>query len=187
LAAFGWQGLGRRGVRAAFVLWLALDYCTMPLPLWSTALPPAYDRLAEVRGSALLEIPFGARDGMYQVGRTMGNEMFAQTRHHLPLVGGIVSRLPGRTWQELLAAPVLGTLARPVAPTPDVVARDRREGPPFFARWGIRTVLVHPAAVRSPQHRYVESVLPVTRRELVRDGSLILTIGPLRAPPGTGD
>jgi hypothetical protein len=183
LAAFGWQGLRRRWLRAAFVLGLALDYCTMPLPLWSTRLSPVYDRLAAVHDSALLEIPFGARDGIYQVGQTMGNETFAQTRHGLPLVGGVVSRLPGRTWHELLAAPVIGTLARPTAPTAEVVARDQREGPEFFARHHIRTLLVHPRAVGSPQHRYVERVLPVARRELVGDGSLILTLGPAARPP----
>lgn len=176
LAAFGWQATRSHWARALFIAALAIDYSALPVPLWSTALSPAYHRLAQVRGSALLEIPFGARDGMYQVGRTLGNETFAQTEHHLPLVGGVVSRLPSRTWRALLAAPVIGTLASPTAPTAEVFARDGRDGPPFFAHWRIRTILVHAAAVGSPQHRYLESVLPVARSERVTDGSLILTL-----------
>jgi hypothetical protein len=176
LAALGWQGLRRPWLRVALLAGVVLDLAVMPLPLWSTDLSPAYDRVAALHDTALLEIPFGARDGTVQLGASDGNEMFAQTRHHLPLVGGVVSRLPAATWRALLAAPVIGTLARPTPPSPATVARDRRDGPPWFAGAGIRTILVHPAAVGSAQHRYVERVLPVATRERAPDGTLILRL-----------
>jgi hypothetical protein len=178
LAGLGFQRLRGAWSRLALIALLVLEYVSVPIPLSSTEVSPAYRRLAEARGSfALLELPLGVRDGQSLLGQPDARQVFAQTVHGHPIVGGMVSRLPPETWRAIVSTPVIGTLLHPTGATETDLRRDLAEGAAFFARWQIRAVLVHPEVRSGPAQRYVERVLPIQSRELFADGSELLWIG----------
>jgi len=178
LAGAGWERLGRRWLRGSILGLLAFEYAALPLPLLSTQVAPVYHRLAEIPGDfAVLEIPFGVRDGRGALGWPDNRQIFAQTVHGHPIVAAAVSRLPPETWQRIGETPVIGTLLDPRGATPQAQRRDRAEGAAFFSRWRIDAVVVHPAASASVLERYLEEVLPVRRREHFADGSQLLWVG----------
>jgi hypothetical protein len=175
LAGAGWQTLGRAWMRRAAAGLIALEYAAVPLPLFRTEVPAVYERLAAEPGRfAVLELPFGLRDGTDSLGQPSSEQIFAQTVHARPILGGMVSRLPPRTWRSAASAPVAGTLLHPRGVTEEALRRDLQQGPEYFRRWRIRAVVVHPEARRGPQQAYVERVLPVERREAFPDGSELL-------------
>lgn len=175
LAAAGWQRL-----RPAWLAWpvlalLALDFAAMPVPSVSTELSPVYRRLAEIPGDfAVLEIPLSVRDGHVGSGVPDNRQIFAQSVHHHPIVGGMVSRLPAETWQALVDAPIVGTLLRPDWANAETLRRDRAEGPDYLAHWGIDVVVLQASARGKAWERYAESVLPIRSRERFPDGSQLL-------------
>jgi hypothetical protein len=175
LAGAGWERLARRWLRVAILALLAFEYAALPLPLLSTQVAPVYQRLAELPGGfAVLEIPFGVRDGQGALGWPDNRQIFAQTVHGHPIVAAAVSRLPPESWERIRTTPVIGTLLDPTRATPDVLRRDRAEGPEFFARWRIDAVVVHPEMRATALNRYVEEMLPIRRRESFADGSQLL-------------
>ena len=175
LAGAGWERLARRWLRGSILALLVFEYAALPLPLLSTQVAPVYQRLAELpEDFAVLEIPFGVRDGQGALGWPDNRQIFAQTVHGHPIVAAAVSRLPLESWQRIRETPVIGTLLDPQNATPQTQSRDRAEGAAFFARWRIDAVVVHPAESTSVLQRYVEYVLPVRRRERFPDGTQLL-------------
>jgi len=178
LAGWGWQALRRPVARAAVLALLGFEYLAVPLPMFSTAVPDVYRRLAALTEKfAVLELPYGVRDGSGQLGKPDSAQIFAQTFHEHPTTAGMVSRLPMRTWEEIASAPVLGTLLHPRGATRVAFERDLRLGPEFFARWHIAAILVHPPARGGAEQAYLERVLPIRGRESFSDGSELLWVG----------
>ncbi len=178
LAGLGWQEIRQRVVRWGVVGLLALEYTTVPLPLFSTEVPQVYHRLAQAPGPfAILEIPFGVRDGLGAVGRPDTGQIFAQTVHGHPIVSGVVSRLARKRWQAFVTTPVIGTLLSSLwVLTPERLEKDRATGQAYFARWRIRAILIHPPARDGMEQRYLEEVFPIRAREDFDDGSQLLWI-----------
>ena len=178
LAGTGWEQIRLRVVRWGLIALLAMEYAATPLPLFSTHLPEVYDRLAaDPRSFAVLEIPFGLRDGLQAVGEPDDTQIFAQTRHRHPIVGGMVSRLSRDRWQALLTSPVIGSLVALPEVASERLETDRSRGPSFFGQWQIKAIIVHPRARGSMQQQYVERVLPIRAREDFADGSQLLWVG----------
>ena len=175
LAGAGWQCLPRRWLRAAALCLVAFEYAALPLPLISTQVAPVYHRLAEIPGEfAVLEVPFGVRDGRGALGWPDNRQIFAQTVHGRPIVAAAVSRLPPEPWQVVRTTPVIGTLLNPQRATPEVRRRDRAEGPAFFSRWAIDAVVVHPSPRGRALQAIVEDALTIRRRERFADGTQLL-------------
>src|SRR5581483_10412726 len=97
---------GRRGRRwavavpvVALALVLVESYPTT-IPRLQTAIPRPYGAIAADPGQgAVLEVPLQWRTGFGQWGDTGGDDtmaMYYATRHHKPLVGGMVARYPAR-------------------------------------------------------------------------------------------
>jgi hypothetical protein len=178
LAGLGWPLLRRAWLRWSALGLLAFEYASAPLPLYSTQVAPAHARLAEVkRPFAVLELPFGIRDGRGFLGHPDANQILAQTVHRHPIVTGMVSRLPEETWRALTEAPVIGTLLHPRGVTEAALRRDLRQGAAYFSRWRIEALLIHPMARDGAEQRYLERVLPIRSRERFADGSELLWIG----------
>ena len=95
LAAIGGRWPQRRrqigalvGVLLLFELWPA------PRPLYSAAISPIYDRIAQdPRPVRVLVLPFGVRDGVWETGNFRPRTQFNQTRHGKALIGGYLSRV----------------------------------------------------------------------------------------------
>ena len=114
LAAAGWQMIGSRRWRLALVAAAAFEFWPAPIPLFSTALPDVYARIAREPGDfAVMDVPVGVRDGMQMLGQPDSQQVFAQTLHHRRIVAGMVSRLSNDRWAALRAAPLIGTLLNP--------------------------------------------------------------------------
>ncbi len=175
LAGAGWQRLPRRWLRAATLCLVAFEYAALPLPLISTQVEPVYHRLAEIPGDyAVLELPFGVRDGNGALGWPDNQQIFAQTVHAHPIVAVMVSRLPREMWPVLLSTPVIGSLLDPGGATPETRRRDRAEGPAFFSRWKIAAVVVHPSPLGRALQSILEDALTIRRSENFADGSQLL-------------
>lgn len=175
LAGAGWQQLRGRGLRGCAIGVLVFEYAALPLPLISTQVAPVYRRLAEVPGDfAVLDVPLGVRDGRGALGWPDNHPIFAQTVHGHPIVAAAVSRLPLEAWQQVLAAPVIGTLLAPDRATPETRRRDRAEGAGYFSRWAIDAVVVHPTPLGTALQAIVEDALPIRRRERFEDGTELL-------------
>ena len=177
LAGIGLQSLRRGCWRAAVVALLALEYLAAPIPLYPVAAHDVYWRLAAEPGRfAVLELPFGLRDGSLSLGQPDSRQILDQTVHEHPILTGMISRLPASTIEAILQAPVVGTLLHPQGATRQAFARDLRAGPSYFAKWNIKAVVVHPSARGGGQERYLERILTVTRHEDFADGTRLLWV-----------
>ena len=177
LAGAGWERLGRRWLRGPILGLLAFEYAALPLPLLATQVAPVYHRLAETPGDfAVLELPFGVRDGRGALGWPDNRQIFAQTVHGHPIVAAAVSRIPPETWRVIREMPLIGTLLDPGSATPESRSRDRAEARAFFARSKLDAVVVHPTPLGRELQEIVEDALTIRRREKFVDGSQLLWV-----------
>ena len=85
-----------------------------PRPRQVTALetPEPYRVLRSLPSGAVLEVPFGMRDGFGELGRLDHRVLFYQTIHEKPLMGGFIARMSPRVRAAHVDDPVLGPLLR---------------------------------------------------------------------------
>lgn len=119
------------------------------------AIPAAYDVIArDHTGRAVLEVPLQWRDGFQGLGDGLGplstapGHVFRDdaaffyyaTKHHHPLVNGMVARLPDHRWRALIAEPVyyqVLSMQHDVDPQPATFGVDD------LRRLGIGWVVIH--------------------------------------------
>jgi hypothetical protein len=165
LASACWQRLPRRSWRGVLALAMAFEYWPA-VPMMATTVAPVYQRLADEQGNfAVLDVPLSVRDGNGKLGGAIVDQNFAQTVHHKPIVGGMVSRLPDATWKAIASAPVIRSLLDPEHAAPALPA----ESAAYFAKWNIRAIVIHPEA-SAAERRLIETSLPIDRREHFADG-----------------
>jgi hypothetical protein len=167
LAAFGSRRLledrRRRPLFAALVALVVLDYAPSRMPIMYPARPATIDRLASGPSSgAVLEVPFGLRDGFGEVGSLDPQSMWFQTIHQRPIVGGFVARLPRETADRYRQFPVLGSLLR--LSSGETLTDAEIEGDRLIANQvsslGFGYVLVNRARSAGALEAYVDRVLP---------------------------
>jgi hypothetical protein len=93
-------------------------------PIGTRALPDAsfYDQLRRrPEQGALLELPLGIRDGDGELGQLDERNLYFQTVHGRPLIGGFVARLPQDVRSSYTSDPLLVTLLQLSAGKPPVV------------------------------------------------------------------
>jgi hypothetical protein len=142
--------LGARGQRWLVALLLfalvvdfrRVDYCTTSYE----RVPAVYRALAERPSGTLLEIPFGIRDGLRQAGKERTSAMWFQLVHKKKLVGGMVARLPQRTFDWFRQEPIMADLlALEEARGPLPVVPPSSEGvAAFVERFDLKYILVAP-------------------------------------------
>jgi hypothetical protein len=102
----------RRLILATAGVLLAFELLPAPLTLYSARVPSIYRHVAAApKGTAVLELPYGIRDGTSSVGDFSARTQFFQTSHGQPIMGGYLSRVSARRIADLHADPVRHALA----------------------------------------------------------------------------
>jgi hypothetical protein len=142
---------------------LILEFLPAPFPLTKVQTPALYSSLSEFGDGAILELPFGIRDGFGEHGRLDHWTLYYQSVHERPLVGGFVARLSPRLKARYAEAPILSSLLRLSSGrqlTTEQVARDRALAPQLFNEWHISLIIVRRNDASQALRQYVTSVLP---------------------------
>lgn len=109
---------GARGRSAA--LWLPVvsallvlfDFSVFPHYTARAYIPDVYKQLRWLPAKAVvLDLPFGARDGLHQYGRIIDESRYYQTVHQRPLIGGYFSRIPETLVDQYRSVPFLNEVA----------------------------------------------------------------------------
>jgi hypothetical protein len=160
--AFAWAldrlGLSR-GVLTLVVAVLAFELWPVPRPTSSGLVPRGYDVIsADHRDIAVLDLPFGIRDGTDEIGRLNSATLLHQTVHGKRIVGGYLSRIPAPAFQRASQDPVLGVLAR-LSVREAVSDRERRlaidSWPELVDRASIGYLVVEDARTPADLRRFV--------------------------------
>jgi hypothetical protein len=167
LAALGSRRLleehRRRSLFAALVALVVLDYAPARMPVMFPARPATIEQLAAGGLSgAVLEVPFGLRDGFGETGSLDPQSMWFQTIHQRPIAGGFVARLPRDTPDRYRQLPVLGSLLRLSSgeTLSDAEVEGDRLAAGQVAAQGFGYVLVSRARATAALEDYVDRVLP---------------------------
>jgi hypothetical protein len=132
LLAMALSALRARAVTGVLAL-ILVDFTAAPIATHALERPALYAHLAALPQGAVLELPFGIRDGFGEQGQMDPASLYYQTIHGKPLLGGYVSRLSPAVRERYAAAPfdtllALSTGAPPSATAVDVAAMLERVG-----------------------------------------------------------
>jgi hypothetical protein len=149
-AALAWLGRdrprARRAILAVVALLLAIELCPVPRPLYAATVPNIYRYVAAApETAAVLELPFGLRDGASSVGNFSALTQFFQTAHGKTVMGGYLSRVSRRRAAEVQRDPVLNALillSEGKSLTPAQLHALEREGPELLAGGNVRFVVI---------------------------------------------
>ncbi|MFZ1946239.1 MAG: hypothetical protein WAW06_01675 [bacterium] len=184
---------------AALAAILFVEYSQVSYPLISRRdVPRVYDRLAAMEPGALLEVPFGLRDGFRMIGDERTVQMYYQTIHHKKILGGLVSRPAESLFAHFQSRPVVSDLlammtpeqadtepaAKPAPATPGPnrpacrpTPADSAKAAGFLTEFGIRYVVVYPEYRSTAASDYLEaSIAPfIAEREEI-EGYTLFTL-----------
>ena len=179
-AALKWIGEqhpGQRRTVVAVVAFLMLfELLPAPVRLYSAAIPGLYQRIAtDPRDIAVLELPFGIRDGASSVGDFSALTQYFQTAHGKTIMGGYLSTVSRRRVEEMRRIPTAAALLllsenRPLTPEQDAAFRADARG--FIAREQIGYVVMDRTRATPALARATIDAFALTLVE--RDGPLEL-------------
>ncbi len=166
----------RRAMLAIVGALLAFELWAGPRPLYSASISPVYDIVrADPRPVRLLELPFGLRDGVTSAGDFSARYQFNQTVHGKRLLGGYLSRVPERRFNEMRRFPTLAaliTLSEGKTLDPEEEAAIIEAAPQFLDRSDLGWVVVHLA--RTPAALRDFAVRAFALEEVAADGDVVL-------------
>ena len=183
-----WAGRLRPATQAACSLLLAavvlVEFWPRTFPLASvSAVPRAYQQVAQLPGTSLITIPLGIVDGSRKVGEFKAEQLFYQTLHHKKLPSGYISRVSPAQFASLDAEPVLhALLLAQTRPDSAVAAPGPTPGQvqDFLRRYQPAAFVVEPRYRNQPAHQRLRQLLmPLGYREQLVD-SLVLFAMPGR-------
>lgn len=160
--AFAWavDRLGLRpGVLALVTAVLAFELWPVPRVTAAARVPRPYELVsADGRDIAVLDLPFGIRDGTDEIGHLNTATLLHQTAHGKRTVGGYLSRIPAPAFARASQDPVLGVLAR-LSAGQAVSEQEWRlaiaSWPELVARASIGYLVVEDARIPRGLHRFV--------------------------------
>jgi len=159
---------GGRIVTVLAICLVAVDYVAAPLPLMPLPTMSLFGTLATAaRPGAICELPFGLRDGFGEEGTLDARDLFYQTIHGRPILGGFTARLSPTTVRPYHEDPFLELLLRlssrdehariaAAALTPEETGRSMH-------RLGISLVVVNRAAAAPELIRFVRNTMSVQK------------------------
>jgi hypothetical protein len=158
---------------------LFIEYAQVSYPMISRDdVPRVHRHLADQEDGVLLEIPFGLRDGIREIGDERTLQMFYQTVHHKPILSGVLSRPRQEIFSLFETAPIVSDLIRmqvdstwhPQPPTD-------RQVRTFLETFTPSYVVIYPEYRNSRVAEYLEAVLAgyVTARQDI-DGFSLMTV-----------
>ena len=137
----------RRRVLITAGVVLAIELLPAPVTIYPAEIPALYRHVAAAPApTVLLELPFGVADGTMSVGGFSARSQFHQTAHGRTLMGGFLSRVPQRRFDEAQADPVqraLMTLSEKKPLTAEAEAELLQQGPAFVRDNRIGFVVVN--------------------------------------------
>ncbi|MEP6782118.1 MAG: hypothetical protein ABI983_00530, partial [Acidobacteriota bacterium] len=180
LAALGSRWPQRRRLIGAIAgLLLVFELWPAPRTLYSAAISPVYDRIAEdPRDVRVLVLPFGVRDGTWEAGNFRPNTQFNQTRHGKALIGGYLSRISQRRVERMRSDyPTLDALIalsedRPIGPEVAAVLYGR--GDRLIVKGNVGYVVIDSRFIPPDRAHLVIDALGL--REIQRDDYLTLYV-----------
>lgn len=159
------RGADRRWVHWAIGAVTLLDFAASPFPLFALDQPRLYLELASLPEGAVIDAPFGVRDGFGELGSLDHRMLYYQSIHGKPLVGGFAARVPESLKRRYLSAPGLGTLLRLSAGAPAaemVVTREDAAATAFLRARDIRYIVLNTNTATADLKAYVRSCLRTT-------------------------
>src|SRR6478736_3798361 len=162
----------RRQVGALVGVLLIFELLPGPRPLYSAEISPIYDRIAaDPRPVRVLVLPFGLRDGTWEVGNFRPRSQFNQIRHGKVLLGGYLSRIsPHRAERLRHDYPTLDaliTLSETAPPGPEVKATLDARADRLVTKANIGYVVIDTRFIPPERERCVIDAFGL--RELQRD------------------
>jgi len=175
----------RRQIGALVGVLLVVELWPAPRPLYSAAISPIYDRIAEdPRPIRVLVLPFGVRDGVWETGNFRPHTQYEQTRHGKALIGGYLSRISearvDRMRQAYPALEALIKLSEKPSLGPDVKTTLDQRGERLMHEGNVGYVVIDSRFIPADRAQLVIDAFKL--RELQRDAHLTLYI-PERAQP----
>jgi hypothetical protein len=163
-------------LRWAIAVVVIVEILPLPRSLYSARVPAIYDRVAaDPHDVAVLQLPFGVRDGVSSFGNYTARTQFFQTRHGKPLFGGLLSRVSERRVRAIRSYAMLDALIRlsegkPLEPgTDNLLAAD---APLFLERANVGYVVID-HTLASPA-LVVFAMRTLNLEELESDGQFVL-------------
>jgi hypothetical protein len=156
---------------------LLIELLPAPRAVYSAEIPSIYRIIAADprQEAAVLELPFGLRDGTMSVGNFTARTQFYQTAHHKPILGGYLSRVSQRRVADTRRDPILRSLLR--LSEGQAIAKDelevlRARWKAFIQRSAIGYVVVDHARASTEMRSLIVSTLQLP--EIGRDADLHL-------------
>jgi len=129
---------------------IAYEYKPNYLSYATIQIPSAYQAVADTPGDkTLLEIPLGIADGFGSIGigdsvESASLEMYYQTIHHKPRVGGYIARIPDSTFNGLRSESVITTLVKSMSGELPETMPTETEVNHFVSKYNIGYILIWP-------------------------------------------
>lgn len=144
LVALGVQGVTSSRWRVAVLAAVLFEGLAAPWQVNPVSVPSMYRAISrDTRAGALLELPFGVMDGRRMWGAGFPPELlYYQTVHGKRLVGGYISRIPDRIFDEYRDQPVLWKLATLQEEPEEGEGIDRGEFLRFAAEWEVTWIVL---------------------------------------------
>jgi hypothetical protein len=169
LVAVGFQRIPAARWRALAFAGILFEGMAIPLPMTAADIPAVYRTVGLDRAAgAVLELPFGVRDGRRFWGTLFPPErLYYQTAHRKPLVGGYISGIPDRIFALYQEQPILRQLVG------FQTGPDRAQSIPrdaflkWCGEWGITWVILDRDLATAPLAQETQRLLGAP---LVEDG-----------------
>jgi len=144
LVAVGFQRIPSATWRALALAGILFEGTAIPQPMSAADIPGIYRTIALDRAAgAVLELPFGVRDGRRLWGTLFPPErMYYQTVHGKPLVGGYISGIPDRIFSMYQEQPILRQLVAFQTGPDRAQSIPREEFLKWSGGWGITWVIL---------------------------------------------
>jgi hypothetical protein len=144
LVALGFQRIRSAKWRALAFAGILFEGMAVPLPMTAADIPQIYRTIGLDRaGGAVLELPFGVRDGRRVWGYLFPPErLYYQTVHQKPLVGGYISGIPDRIFSLYEDQPILRRLVALQTAPDRAQSIPRDEFVKWSGEWGITWVIL---------------------------------------------
>jgi hypothetical protein len=157
--------------RALAVAGILFEGMALPLPMTAADIPGIYRTIALDRtAGAVLELPFGVRDGRRFWGYVFPPErMYYQTVHGKPLVGGYISGIPDRIFSLYREQPILRQLVAFQTGPEHAQSIPSDEFLKWSREWGITWVILDRDLATAPLAQETQRLLGAP---LVQDGRL---------------
>ena len=129
-----------------------------------------YQDLASLAPGAVMELPFGVRDGFGEKGALDDRTLYYQSIHGKPIVGGFVARLSTSVTSGYRSSALFGPLLQLSAGERALQPADGGQAAALFRQSEIQYVVLNTNTASAALQRYARSTLPLSLVRAYADG-----------------